>query len=245
MKKTMILISFIVISIMVNFNYYDNKRVEVLLTGKVVGFNVEDTNEKDKDGNGFTIKTSSKSVGTMTFIKDNNEFVALAHSMSGKNTELNGECYEIEFEDVIKSTENKAGRIIAEINEKSKIGYVYGDTNYGIYGKVENISVKDYMKIKTANRYNVTKGQAYLLINLDGRGIKDYEVEITGIDYLSNTQNIRIKVKSKELIEISGGIVQGMSGAPLVQNGELIGAINSVNINNSLDAYAIFIDKLI
>lgn len=245
MKKTILLVSFIVISIMINFNYYDNKRAEVLLTGKVVGFDIENTEEESGEGKGFTIRTSSKSVGTMTFIKENNEFVALGHSMSGESTELNGECYEIEFEDVIKSTDNKAGRIIAEINEESKIGYVYGDTNHGIYGKVESISAKDYRKIKTANRYSITKGQAYLLINLDGKGIKEYEVEIMEIDYLSSTQNIRIKVKSQELIEISGGIVQGMSGAPLVQNGELIGAINSVNINNSLDAYAIFVDKLI
>lgn len=244
MKKRILLISLIVVSIIINFNYYENKREEVLLAGKVVGFDIQDSIE-DEEGNGVTVHTSTKSVGTITFIKENNEFVALGHSMSGENSEIHGDCYEIQFEDIVKSTENKAGRIIADIKEEAKIGNVYGDSDYGIYGKVDNIVKNEYRKIKTANRYNITKGQAYLLINLDGNGLKEYEVEITKIDYLSTSQNIRILVKSQELIDISGGIVQGMSGAPLVQNGELIGAINSVNINNSLDAYAIFVDKLI
>ena len=101
------------------------------------------------------------------------------------------------------------------------------------------------MSINTGNRFDIKNGIAYILINLDGQGLKKYEVEITETNYFASTQNIRIKVKSQELINLSGGIVQGMSGAPLVQNEKLIGAINCVNTNNSLDAYAIFIDKLL
>lgn len=245
MKKTILIIGLIIMFILLNYNYYENKTTEVLLSGQVVGFNIKNIEENVEENNKLTVQTSSKSVGTMTFIKENNEFVALGHTMSGEETELDGECYEIRFEDVIKSTNNRAGRIIAEIDEKAKIGEVYGDSDYGIYGKVENILTEEYKKIKTANRYDINKGQAYVFIDLDGSGLKSYEIEITDIDYLSSTQNIRISVKSEELIELTGGIVQGMSGAPIVQNGELIGAINSVNVNNSLDAYAIFIDKLI
>lgn len=100
-------------------------------------------------------------------------------------------------------------------------------------------------KIKTENRFNIKKGDAYILLDIDNSGLKKYDVQIDEINYLFSTQNIGIKVTSEALIKMSGGIVQGMSGAPLIQNGNLIGAINCVNINDPLDAYAIFIDKLL
>ena len=85
----------------------------------------------------------------------------------------------------------------------------------------------------------------HFLIDHNNNFHKKYDVQIDEINYLFSTQNIGIKVTSESLIKMSGGIVQGMSGAPLIQNGNLIGAINCVNINDPLDAYAIFIDKLL
>ena len=75
--------------------------------------------------------------------------------------------------------------------------------------------------------------------------MKQYEIEITGINFFSFTKNLKISVKSPELIEKTGGIVQGMSGSPIIQNGKLIGAVNCVNVNNPLEAYGVFVDKLI
>ncbi len=247
MKKFIISILIITIILVGMYNYYEGKTTEVLLSGRVIGFDIKNLDDNINNENKKTTKTSSKSVGTMTFIKkDSGEFAALGHSISKKinEIELEGECYEIEFDHVKRAKQDEAGRIIAEIRDDEKIGELSNGNQYGIYGKIDTVN-KDYQTIETANRFDVKLGQAYILIDVDGRGVQKYEVKVKQINYLAQTQNIRIEVKSEELIKLSGGIVQGMSGAPLVQNGKLIGAVNCVNTNNSLDGYAIFIDKLV
>ena len=247
MKKVLILLVITSTTIIGIYYYYDKKTENVFLSGKVIGFNLNDIKDTATDNERNIVKTSSKSVGTVTFIKRNNSnFAALGHSISGKkeNIDLQGSCYEIEFDYIKKAKQNKTGKIIADIKEENKIGEINNSNQYGIYGKIIE-KEKDCVSINTGNRFDIKNGIAYILINLDGQGLKKYEVEITETNYFASTQNIRIKVKSQELINLSGGIVQGMSGAPLVQNEKLIGAINCVNTNNSLDAYAIFIDKLL
>ena len=90
------------------------------------------------------------------------------------------------------------------------------------YGNFNNL-YGDYQSIQTENRFKIKTGTAYILINVDGYGIQKYEVEIKGINYIAFNRNIRIQVTSDELIKLSGGIVRGMSGAPLIQNDKLIG----------------------
>lgn len=247
MKKFIISILMITIILVGMYNYYEGKTTEVLLSGKVIGFDIKNLEDNINNENKKTTKTSSKSVGTMTFIKkESGEFAALGHSIS-KNVnevELEGECYKIEFDHVKRAKADEAGRIIAGILDDEKIGELSNGNQYGIYGKIDTVD-KEYQSIETANRFDVKLGQAYILIDVDGQGIQKYEVEVKQINYLAQTQNIRIEVKSEELIKLSGGIVQGMSGAPLVQNDKLIGAVNCVNTNDSLDGYAIFIDKLV
>lgn len=246
MKKIIIFLLMMITIFAIMYCYYEKKTTEVYLSGQVIGFDIRNINEELNNENSEMTKTSSKSVGTMTFVKkDSNEFSALGHSISEgtKTINLEGDCYGIEFDYVKRARDNEAGRIIAQINEDEKIGELTSGNQYGIYGRVASDD-KDYQLIETGNRFDIKRDKAYILLNVDGRGIQEYEVEIKKINYFSRIQNIRIEVKSEELIGLSGGIVQGMSGAPLVQNGKLIGAVNCVNTNNSLDAYAIFIDKL-
>lgn len=247
MKKIIILLFINILIITGIYFYYESKTDEVFLSGKVIGLDIKNINEETSNINKEVIPTSSKSVGTITFTKkDSNEFVGLGHSIdsNAENLKLDGECYEIEFDYIKRAKQSKAGKIIAEINEEKKLGSLNKSNKYGIYGKFDKLDDLEQI-IKTENRFNIKKGLAYILINVDGQGIQKYEVNVDEINYFSTIQNIRITVKSEELIKLSGGIVQGMSGAPLIQNGKLIGAINCVNVNNSLDAYAIFIDKLL
>ena len=236
----------ILLSICICTYYYcDNKKAEVIISGMVIGFDIQNSEENDK--NNKIMKTSSKSIGTITFIKeDTHEFSALSHSISKSNNNINfdGNCYSINFDYIEKSSNNNPGKIIATINRNDKIGTLNNQNHYGIYGKIEKLVINP-SKIKTENRFNIKKGDAYILLDIDNSGLKKYDVQIDEINYLFSTQNIGIKVTSEALIKMSGGIVQGMSGAPLIQNGKLIGAINCVNINDPLDAYAIFIDKLL
>ena len=249
MKKIIIVGSLIVICITGSYYYFESKTTKVLLVGEVVGFEINnlDTDTELVADSGI-IPTSSKSVGTITFVDENTKrFAALGHSISNNKEELKltGNCYRIDFGYVKKSTNNSEGKIIADINEEGKLGYLDSSNRYGLFGRLENITKSKYKTMSTANRLDVKKGTAYICIDFDGSGLKEYEVEVTEINYFTYNENIRILVKSEELINKAGGIAQGMSGAPLIQNGKLIGAINCVNSENSLDAYAIFIDKLI
>lgn len=225
-------------------SYYESKVTEVYLAGKVVAFDLEDVSS-NMVSSGLVVNASYQSIGTMTFIKQNGDFAALGHPITENVDTVEGECYEIQINSIQKSTKNRVGQIIAEVDEDSEIGNVYKQSNCGIFGTVDNISNNEYKKIQTENRYNVETGAAYILIDIDGTGLQEYEVEITGIDFFSYTKNLRISVTSQELIKKTGGIVQGMSGTPIVQNGKLIGAINSVDISSPTKAYGIFIDKLL
>lgn len=242
MKRDCIIVGFIILFLFMIYNYHNNKVTEVYLSGKVVGFNTEGMMEQTSESNSRIINTSYKSIGTITFIKNTGDYGALGHSVQGCNL---GECYEIKFENIEKSKANNVGSIIADLDEDSKIGCVLKNSEYGIFGSVDNINAQKQIKIQTASRYEIEKGTAYIYIDFDGKGLKKYEIEINGINYFAFTKNIKITITSEELIKKCGGIVQGMSGAPIVQNGKLVGAINSVDIENPVQANGIFIDKMI
>lgn len=148
--------------------------------------------------------------------------MALGHSTlkeqnKRKKSSVLGLCYDIEFNGITKGTKDETGSIIALSDKSNKIGYIYYDSNYGIFGKVSNIEQK-YEEIETASWYDIKKGNANILMRLDEDKLKSYEVEIIDINYINSNKNIKVKVNDKELIEKAGGIVQGMSGTPLVQD---------------------------
>ncbi len=217
---------------------------KVLLVGKLMGFEIANASNSSTSN---LKEASFKKIGTVTFIKkDTSEFVALGHS-TAKNKEtklIKGECYDINFENINKGQTGKTGNIVASLDKNSKIGDIHYDSAYGIFGKMNRIT-ESYKEIETACWYSVKKGNANILAVLNNDELKSYEVEIEEIDYINKNKNIKIKVNDKELIAKTGGIVQGMSGTPLIQNGKLIGAVNYVSEDDPSIAYAIFIDKLL
>lgn len=210
-----------------------------------MGFEID--NEGIESKKGETIATSSKKIGTVTFVKkDTKEFAALGHSTiknKDKKLEITGTCYDINFEGINKGTVEETGNIIASLDRDKQIGYIYYDSICGIFGEVNSIN-DSYEEVETACWYDVKKGKGNVLIALNEDELKSYEVEIIGIDYINKNKNIKVKITDKELIKQTGGIVQGMSGTPLMQNGKLIGAINYVNEDDPSIAYAVFVDKL-
>ena len=144
-----------------------------------------------------------------------------------------------------KSSDNKIGSVIGSVNKDEKLGHAYQDTKYGLVGKLDKIDEQKYLKVKTATRYNVKKGKANILTRMEEEQLKSFDVEITDIDYFNENMNIQIKITDEELIDKTGGIIQGMSGTPLMQNDKLIGVLNYVKADDSKCAYAIFVDKLI
>lgn len=248
MKKRLVILLILFFALMVNFIDRYNQSEKVLLVGEIMGFEIENIEEKNEDIKQGVVETSFQSLGTITFInEETNQFVALGHSLDIKSEtpEINGSCYKATIEGFNKGRKDTIGYVIAEVDQATPIGSLLNNSENGIYGKLENEETGEYQEIETASRYKIEKGEASILLNLDGTGLKKYAVEIVDISYLSKSKNIKIKVKDEELIELTGGIIRGMSGTPVVQNGKLIGAMNYVELSNPEEAYAIFIDKLI
>ncbi len=246
MKKifALIIILFLIFSINILMPY--SKTKTVLLAGDIVGFELE--NDEEDNNNANLVPTSAKKVATVTFIeKESCEFAAVGHPIITKSekSNLTGPCYQVNLKGIGKSDKNLVGTINAVMDRNNKIGEVISNSQYGAFGVMDNINLEEYKEIETASRYEIQKGEADIYINLNGKGLESYKIEITGFNHFDINKNIKLKVIDEELIGKTGGIVQGMSGAPIVQNGKLIGAINYVNNRNPKNAYAIFIDKLI
>lgn len=242
MKKTFILCTLLLlVLIIIGFSRNLKEAEIVLLAAELVGFEVNEE-ELNEEG-GKIVNTSSKQIGVVTYIKpETNEFVALGHSLTNcrEGKQINALCYDVELSDSKYSTKK-----IASLDKENPIGYVYYDSYCGIYGEINKVNVPQYEEVETANRYSIKKGKANIFLRLDGEKMESFEVEIIATNYIDANKNIRIKITDETLINQTGGIVQGMSGTPVIQNGKLIGAINSVNAQDATDTYAIFIDKII
>lgn len=120
----------------------------------------------------------------------------------------------------------------------------------GVYGTVTNknyLNISGMEEMEVATRSEIQEGKAQIICQLDNNGRKTYEIEIEKIYLANNTDNksMLIKVTDKELLEKTGGIIQGMSGAPVIQNGKFVGAVTNVLVNDPTQGYAIFGDMMI
>ena len=133
--------------------------------------------------------------------------------------------------------------------QNSSIGNIYKNTKYGIYGiikNVENLKIDYSKKVNVATRQEIQLGEATILSDIDGK-LKEYNVEIQKT-YLNNNydnKSMVIKVTDQELLNKTGGIVQGMSGSPIMQNGKLIGAVTHVFIKDASIGYGVFADRML
>lgn len=142
------------------------------------------------------------------------------------------------------------GKIQGTIENQSNIGTISKNTRFGIYGKVDNISalkIDKSREVEVALRDEIKLGKAYILCSLDNDNPKEYEIEIKKIYKDNNYDNksMEIEVIDENLIEKTGGIIQGMSGSPIIQNGKFIGAVTHVLVNNPRSGYGVFADTMV
>lgn len=190
---------------------------------------------------GLYIKDHIIGVGTLTFIY-NNHFASLAHAISDSKIVENEEIGVITYSKVLgirKPVDGNVGEKKAALIEGT-IGTVYKNCPYGVFGTIEKYS--NSKKIEISEIKDVTKGSAQLYTVVNGNTVECFNIEIieTKDQKEPNIKGIRFKVTDKKLIETSGGIVQGMSGSPIVQNGKLIGAVSHVNSDNPKLGYGIY-----
>ena len=213
---------------------------------------------KDKQGNyklGLWVRDSAAGVGTVTFyIEDSQSFAALGHAITDIDTgdiiqTSSGEIDNVNIVSIIKGIKEEPGKIQGVIKKDDMIGKIYKNTQYGIFGTIkntENITIDYAKKMNVAERQEIQIGKASILSNIDGE-FKEYEIEIQKT-YLSNNydnKSMLIKVTDEELLNKTGGIIQGMSGSPIIQNGKFCGAVTHVFINDPSIGYAVFADKMI
>ncbi len=200
---------------------------------------------------GIWVRDSTAGIGTITFYNpENNTIAALGHPITDVDTNeimpiLNGEAVEAAVTKLYKSYDGETGSLCCDFSN-DVIGTLSLNSISGIYGKYEtDVSGKALYSI--AAEQETEKGAAQILCTIDENGPKLYDVEITRISMRSgnNEKNMVIKITDKELIEKAGGIVQGMSGSPIIQNGKLVGALTHVVVDNPKKGYAIFADKML
>jgi len=214
---------------------------------------VMDKNEKYKIG--LWVRDSAAGVGTVTFYSDlTQSFAALGHAITDIDTgdiikTSSGEIDNVNIVSIVKGLSEEPGKIQGAIQGNSIIGNIYKNTEYGIYGIIKNpsnLEIQYAKKINVALRQEIMIGEASILSNVDGK-LKEYKIEIEKT-YLNNNydnKSMLVKVIDEELLDKTGGIIQGMSGSPIIQNGKFCGAITHVFVNDPTRGYAVFADKMI
>ena len=161
-----------------------------------------------------------------------------------------GTLYKTSIQDVIKGSDGSPGTMegIIVYNNYNILGTIDKNTEAGIYGTVERIDelFEEQIPIETASTDEIVTGDAVMRCFVDNE-VRDYKIQVTDIDTSGNEINkgLVIQVTDPELLEKTGGIIQGMSGSPIIQNGKLIGAVTHVFVQDSTKGYGIFIENML
>ncbi len=204
---------------------------------------------------GIWIRDNTQGLGTITFLNKNSEFGALGHGIhdidTGKLLQMStGRLYETSIQDIKKGVHGEPGGMEGLIvyNQYNVLGSIEKNTEEGIYGKLDVIPM-ELMKqqpLRFGKKEEIKEGDAKIKCSVDGK-LKEYAVRITKVDLHEREVNkgIVLEVTDKELLKKTGGIVQGMSGSPIIQEGKLVGAVTHVLVNDPTRGYGIFIENML
>lgn len=228
------------------------KRNEDIITTSIEPAKTDD----DQYKLGLWVRDAAAGVGTMTFYEPSSGmFAALGHGITDIDTSdliqiANGELVTTNILSIVKGEKGAPGEIRGTIENGVSFGNIYKNTKYGVYGNVLNksrLEVNSAEEMEVALRNEIKTGKAQILCELQDGKIERYEIEIQKLFINNNEDNksMVIKVTDKRLIEKTGGIIQGMSGAPIIQNGKFVGAVTHVLVNDPTIGYGVFADIMI
>ena len=220
----------------------DSKKKEINFTPVLCS---EDSTYKG----GLWIRDSTAGIGTVTWYdRTNGIFAGLGHAVCDADTgEImplsGGDAVEAEIKGCYKGTNGSAGELCGVFSSGS-IGSLYINGETGVYGIMDSFDADDKV-VPVALRQEVKTGAAQIICTVDDTGAEYYNIEIKKIfDGTDNQRNMVIKVTDPVLLEKTGGIVQGMSGSPILQNGMLVGAVTHVFVDDPTEGYAIFAQNM-
>ncbi len=202
---------------------------------------------------GVWIRTDAQGIGTITYITGNGKFGALGHGITDVDTGLmmeigSGKLFDAEVLSVVKGKNGTPGEIIGIIRQSgiSQIGEIDENCNKGIYGHIKLGMVDASKTVPVALKQDIELGEATILCQVDSE-VREYKIEIERIELgrTNDNKGLVIHITDEELLKKTGGIVQGMSGSPILQNGKLIGAVTHVLVNDPTRGYGIFIENML
>ena len=201
---------------------------------------------------GLWVRDSSAGVGTVTYlIPENSSYGALGHGISDSDTGImfdvaSGTIEKSSVVSVKKGAKGSPGQICGSFTQcDNPLGTIFKNCEVGLFGKISADSVLDGKPYPIGAMSQVKKGKATILSTVDG-DIKEYKINILrALPYGSATKGLSIEITDPELLQKTGGIVQGMSGSPIIQNGKLIGAVTHVLVNDPTRGYGIFIENML
>lgn len=204
---------------------------------------------------GIWVRDNVQGLGTITFLTGKSEFGALGHGIHDTDTNVllsiaDGTLYKTSIHSIKKGENGIPGSMegIIVYNGYNKLGTIVKNTDAGIYGKVDKIDdlFFEQIPVQAASKDEIEIGEATIRCFVDN-GVEEYNIMVTDIDYSGHEVNkgLVIQVTDPKLLEKTGGIIQGMSGSPILQNGKLIGAVTHVFVQDSTKGYGIFIENML
>lgn len=203
---------------------------------------------------GAWIRDSMAGIGTMTFYDPaSGIFGALGHGVSDVDTALlmplqSGSIMYAQVDGVKKGAAGAPGELHGAFRVSEDLGELYANTHSGIFGELTDESLTGSMQpMAVAPRSEVKTGEATILSNIAGETVEEYRVEIVRVypESSGDTRNLMLKVTDPRLLAATGGIVQGMSGSPILQNGKLVGAVTHVLVNDPTSGYGILAENML
>jgi stage IV sporulation protein B len=218
------------------------------------------TPAKDRKDNeyrmGLYIRDSAAGVGTLTFFEPNSKaYGALGHVISDVDTGQaiavgDGQIVQASVTSIEKGQSGNPGEKFARFyNESEILGSITKNTPFGIFGKMKEEPKRSLYRepIPVALAEQVKEGPAKILTVVDGQKVEEFDIQIVNVvkQHFPATKGMIIKITDKRLLEKTGGIVQGMSGSPIIQNGKMVGAVTHVFVNDPTSGYGCYIEWML
>lgn len=202
---------------------------------------------------GIWLRDSMAGIGTMTFYDpESGVFAALGHGINDVDTSMlmpleTGSIMPASVADVKKGTSGEPGELHGQFDLTKDLGTLYANTELGIFGQMPEDSMEALGDpVPVASREQVEVGPATILSNIRGDEVEEFDIQITHLyPQGDGTRSLMIQVTDPGLLEATGGIVQGMSGSPILQNGRIVGAVTHVLINDPARGYGILAENML
>ena len=199
---------------------------------------------------GIHLKDSVTGIGTITYYcPEDKTFGGLGHGICDVNNGnlvkiSGGDVYSVNINGIKKGISGQAGEIRGSFNGQPW-GKIHANSSMGVFGRIDIDNMTSKEAYKLADKKEIKCGEAKIISTLDNNSPKEYSVIIEAVNFDKKYRNFLIKVTDPQLLQKSGGIIQGMSGSPIIQNGKLVGAVTHVLVNDPTRGYGIFIENML